>query len=239
MASNNNSDHEIIPDNEINSPSNLKFRFDKAAQLSVEGKRLANINRLREIAPLADENASGLRLGRPKKITNEQIIHALNECLAVLKDAAAYLGVTYQTLYNYIRDDKELSEAVKIAREQANDYVESKLLSRIRGYDAIEEKAFHFQGSIVKTTVVKHYPPDVTAIVEFLRARGKDRGYSNMTPEDKDVMKSFTEQIKSMNLERQGFKTVPLDSFADKVDAAKEVKLNKISEDDKEPEIND
>lgn len=85
---------------------------------------------------------------------------------------ATSFGVTIATLHNWKKEHPEFLDAIKEGKDLFDsDTVERSLLHRAIGYSCIEEKVFLDKGEpvIVKTT--KHYPPDTTAMIFWLKNR--------------------------------------------------------------------
>lgn len=91
-------------------------------------------------------------MGAPQKYTAQEVIDAIVEEKGVLSQAGKRLGCTRQTVTNYIDRYPTVKAAFDEANETNVDYVESRLMANI-------EKG------------------DTTAIIFFLKTKGKHRGY--------------------------------------------------------------
>lgn len=65
--------------------------------------------------------------GRKKKLTNEQVLKALQQSHGLKTGAAELLGVAFQTIENYIQADEELKGEVIRWRHRRKDRAEYKL----------------------------------------------------------------------------------------------------------------
>jgi pyrroloquinoline quinone (PQQ) biosynthesis protein C len=103
-------------------------------------------------------------------------IVALVEEGKTLEQVGEVVGVSRQTIYNWLGQHKDLLYAVREARQVADELVEAALFSRALGYSHPEEKLFAHEGLVVdRQSVTKHYPPDTTAAMFWLRNRQPDR----------------------------------------------------------------
>lgn len=113
--------------------------------------------------------------GRPQKITFDD---ALLSCIAALSksgktnnEIAAILGISKDTLYRYKKNHVGFSDSLKTGKEVANSTVEQSLFSRAVGYSTEEVKLFQDPktGKIKEHTYIKHYPPDPTSMIFWLK----------------------------------------------------------------------
>ena len=91
-------------------------------------------------------------------------------------DIAELFGVATSTLYNWQIAHPEFLEAIKEGKEGSNRSVAQSLYHRAMGYSH-PDVALHVikdatgQQQIVKTSIVKNYPPDTTAAIFWLKNR--------------------------------------------------------------------
>lgn len=113
--------------------------------------------------------SEAIRLARAGK-TNEQISHILAICP--------------KTFDNWKGRYPDFLRALKEAKLEADDLVKASLFRRATGYYHDEEKLFFFQGNVKRVKTVKHYPPDTTAAIFWLKNRQPKewRDTYNVTP---------------------------------------------------------
>lgn len=89
---------------------------------------------------------------------------------------ADFFSVALRTLNNWKKKEDDLVAALKDGKDQYDtSMVEASLRDRAIGYShkAVDIRAVN--GEIVKTEYTKHYPPDPTAAIFWLKNRNRDR----------------------------------------------------------------
>lgn len=116
-------------------------------------------------------------MARPSKYKKEFAEQARKLCLlgATDKSLAEFFEVTESTINKWKVDHKEFSESIKRGKEIADAEVASKLYHRATGYEHAEDDIRSVNGEIVITPTVKHYAPDTTAAIFWLKNRQKDQ----------------------------------------------------------------
>lgn len=90
------------------------------------------------------------------------------------------LKVGKDGFYDYKKKYKELSEALKIGKDDSDDLVESALYKRAVGYSYDEVREEYDGDVLIKKTVVrKQEAPDTTAQIFWLKNRRPDRWRNN------------------------------------------------------------
>ena len=89
-------------------------------------------------------------------------------------EVADFLGITQRTIDNWKKDHPEFFQSLKDWKYEADGKVEMSLYERACGYSHPEERLTFRDGEelIVKTT--KHYPPDSTSCIFWLKNRKKE-----------------------------------------------------------------
>ena len=84
---------------------------------------------------------------------------------------ANFFEVSEQTIYTWKQNYSEFLEALKLSKELCDSQVERSLFQRAMGYSHPEVKVFQSNGEIITHEVIKHYPPDTTAMIFWLKNR--------------------------------------------------------------------
>lgn len=112
--------------------------------------------------------------GRPSRYQAEFAEQAYKLCLlgATDKKMADFFGVSEQTLNTWKKRHKEFLESLKKGKEIADSEIASSLFHRAKGYEHEEVKVFQSEGGIIQSDpITKHYPPDTTAAIFWLKNR--------------------------------------------------------------------
>jgi len=88
---------------------------------------------------------------------------------------AAALDVSVSSIDKWLVEHEEFSSAVKRGREEADYEVAKSLYQRAMGYSHPAEEIKVIQGEVVRVPVIKHYPPDTTACIFWLKNRRKEQ----------------------------------------------------------------
>lgn len=140
-------------------------------------------------------------MARPTKYKAEYCEQAHKLVLLGATDTqlADFFEVTEQTINNWKLQHEEFFESLKLGKEEADSRVEESLYNRATGYSHPEDKVFNNNGEIITHRVIKHYPPDPTSMIFWLKNRqpeqwrdrvehtGKDGADLNPEVSDRDL----------------------------------------------------
>lgn len=112
-------------------------------------------------------------MARPSKYKNEMAKQAQKLCEFGATDAeiASFFEVDVRTVYRWQTQYKEFCQALKVGKEAADARVERSLFHKANGYSHPEDKIFQYEGTPIVVPTTKHYPPDTTAAIFWLKNR--------------------------------------------------------------------
>lgn len=115
-------------------------------------------------------------MARPTDYKPEYVDLARKFCKlgATDKDLAEALEVTEKTINLWKEKYPEFLQSIKEGKAQADAEVASKLFHRATGYEHPEDDIRAINGEIVITPTIKHYAPDTTAAIFWLKNRRPD-----------------------------------------------------------------
>lgn len=120
--------------------------------------------------------------GRPTDFDPEMIAQAEKLCAlgATDDEMADFFGVHRSTLYRWKLDHPDFCDAIKTAKEAADERVERSLYQKATGYTVTEQQAVKIKtgkdSEAVETVEVeRHVPADTTAAIFWLKNRRKDQ----------------------------------------------------------------
>lgn len=113
--------------------------------------------------------------GRPSKYKKEYAEQARKLCLLGSTDAdmADFFEVDERTINRWKDDHPDFCQSIKKGKVLADAEVADRLFSRAIGYDAPDVDIRVIENKIVETPLTKHYPPDTTAGIFWLKNRRK------------------------------------------------------------------
>lgn len=100
----------------------------------------------------------------------KEILESLEKHNGIVSSACASIGMPRSTFYLWLSNDHEFKALVDEIQEVAIDFVESKLMEKING---VTTQSYNSKGE----PVIYELPPSDTAIIFFLKTKGKKRGY--------------------------------------------------------------
>lgn len=114
-------------------------------------------------------------MARPTKYRDEFADQAFKLCLlgATDEDLADFFGVTPQTINNWKKSHEAFFESLKAGKDEADSRVADSLYNRALGYthDAVKIAVDANTGAEKAVPYLKHYPPDTTACIFWLKNR--------------------------------------------------------------------
>lgn len=113
--------------------------------------------------------------GRPTLYKDEYAEQARKLCLlgATDEELADFFEVCISTIDNWKNEKPEFLGAIKKGKAQADAEVANRLYNRALGYSHPEDKIFNNGGEEMIVPTIKHYPPDTTAAIFWLKNRRK------------------------------------------------------------------
>jgi hypothetical protein len=114
--------------------------------------------------------------GRPTGFKPEYIEQATKLCRlgATDKDLADFFEVCESTIDNWKNAHPEFLGSIKEAKAEADSRVIRALFERATGYSHPEDKIFNHNGEALVVPTTKHYPPDPTSAIFWLKNRQPD-----------------------------------------------------------------
>lgn len=112
-------------------------------------------------------------VGRPTKYKSEYAKQAYKLSLLGHTDdeLAEFFEVHRDTIYEWKNTHEEFSDSIKKGKQIADAEVVRSLYERATGYEHEDVDIKMFEGEIIKTKLIKHYPPDATAMIFWLKNR--------------------------------------------------------------------
>lgn len=129
----------------------------------------------------ADKNKGG----RPSKFDSLDLkkVQALASRGWTDAEMATFFEVDESTWTRWKEKHPEFCTSLKDWKIEADSRVERSLYERATGYSHPEDKIFNYEGTALVVPTIKHYPPDTTAGIFWLKNRKPDQ-WRDKQPED-------------------------------------------------------
>lgn len=156
----------ILGDNKVKLPKDIKP--SKLTLSQAEGF----LGLDKAINDLVDE-VEKKKVGAPSLYKIEYNEQVYKICLLGATDSEIgdFFNVTETTINNWKIEFPEFFESIKRGKQIADAKVAQSLYNRALGYEHEEDKIFNDQGSPLIVPTTKHYPPDTTAAIFWLKNR--------------------------------------------------------------------
>lgn len=120
-------------------------------------------------------------VGRPSDYSPDKATQAYKLALlgATDKKLADFFGISESTLNLWKLKEPKFSEALKAGKDEADATISESLYHRAKGYSHADIDIRTISvgdgcSTIVQTPIIKHYPPDTTACIFWLKNRQKE-----------------------------------------------------------------
>ncbi|MDG6346377.1 helix-turn-helix domain-containing protein [Glaesserella parasuis] len=146
--------------------------------------------------------------GRPTKYKSEYTTQVEKLCLlgATDKDIADFFDVDEATINRWKLEHSDFCESIKKGKMLADANVAERLYKRALGYEAPDIDIRVIENQIVETPLIKHYPPDPTSAIFWLKNRQPDKW------RDKQIQEvSGTVTNQNINLSSDEFREIAKD----------------------------
>ena len=125
--------------------------------------------------------------GRPTKFKPEYIAEAEKLCAklyATDMQLAAFFEVNVDSIYEWKKVHPEFSDAIKRGKAVADETIEQSLFHRAAGYSHEDTHITTYYGQVIKTPVMKYYPPEPVACIFWLTNRKRGDWKRNIDNHD-------------------------------------------------------
>lgn len=111
--------------------------------------------------------------GRPTKYKTEYNKQVVKLCRlgSTDKELADFFEVTEQTITNWKKSEPEFFGSIKKGKQESDANIAHALYHRAKGYSHKDTYISSYEGNIIITPIVKHYPPDTAAAFIWLKNR--------------------------------------------------------------------
>ena len=125
---------------------------------------------------------SNRKVGRPTSYKNEYAEQARKLCLLGFTDSqlAEVFDIAESTLNLWKKKYPEFSESLWRGKQIADAEVASGLYQRACGFQHKDTHISLHKGKVIKTPIIKHYPPDTGAAILWLKNRQPDKWRDQM-----------------------------------------------------------
>lgn len=138
--------------------------------------------------------------GRPTAYRKEYVDIVFRLALLNIdeKRMAGVFNVTEKTFNAWKKRYPEFLQSLRDGRDNADSKVAKSLFERAMGYTCKETKVFCYQGEIVTVDVEKHYPPDPSSMIFYLKNKQRALWKDRRNEEDDDDREKLAEALRGV-----------------------------------------
>jgi len=118
-------------------------------------------------------------------INKRLMLEALKSNLGIVSKSCEAVEISRDTHYRWLKEDKEYCEAVSELNERSIDFAEGQLFNLMAG---AKKQVVTNQGNVVEIKDA----PNATAIIFYLKTKGKNRGYIERIETELSVAESIS-----------------------------------------------
>ena len=118
-------------------------------------------------------------------INKKLMLEALKSNLGIVSKSCEAVEISRDTHYRWLKEDKEYCEAVSELNERSIDFAEGQLFNLMAG---AKKQVVTNQGNVVEIKDA----PNATAIIFYLKTKGKNRGYIERIETELSVAESIS-----------------------------------------------
>ncbi len=110
-------------------------------------------------------------------INKKRFLECLRASMGTVTEATKKSKLSRTQHYEWMDTDPAYKSEVEAINESCIDYAESQLFAKMRGIELPDTKVLVVNGKVKKIKMIKKFEPDTTAIIFYLKTKGKRRGY--------------------------------------------------------------
>lgn len=107
------------------------------------------------------------------------------------QEIADFFLVDVRTIYRWKAEHPEFCQALKVAKDVPDERVVASLYHRAIGYEHDDVDIRAINGEIIQTPIRKHYPPDATSAIFWLKNRRPDQWRERAEPTKVELELTF------------------------------------------------
>jgi hypothetical protein len=137
-------------------------------------------------------NNKETELGADKTDTNKRLmLESLKSNLGIVSKSCESVNISRDTHYRWLKEDKAYSESVYAITERSIDFAEGQLFNLMAGS---KRQVVTNRGAVVE---IKD-GPNATAIIFYLKTKGKNRGYVEKIEQELSLSEGLSDMIFSV-----------------------------------------